>query len=201
MPRVSKQSALENRKNIENITSHLIRDQGFAVSVSDLMKAAGLTHGGFYKHFQSKDELIDIACRDIFQQSEQKWKTAIAETDSEQAALNRIFIRYLSEENLAQPGKSCPLSSLSMDVAREEQGKAVKDTFNQGVETLLKILTTLNAPDHENAKLSEQAIIQLSLLSGALTLARTVHHDLAVNILDTVKRHLTESKMAEKDNE
>ena len=52
MPRVSKQSALENRKNIENITSHLIRDQGFAVSVSDLMKAAGLTHGGFYKHFQ-----------------------------------------------------------------------------------------------------------------------------------------------------
>lgn len=73
MPRVSKQLAAENRKKIENITSHLIRDRGFAVSVSDLMHAAGLTHGGFYKHFQSKDELIDIACKDTFEQSVRKW--------------------------------------------------------------------------------------------------------------------------------
>lgn len=197
MPRVSKQLAQENRKNIENISSQLIRDKGFSVSVSDLMKAVGLTHGGFYKHFQNKDELIDIACKDTFRQSEQKWNSIIAETGSEQEALNLIFTRYLSEKNLADPGKSCPLSSLSMDVAREEEGKAVKQTFHQGVETLLKILTTLNGPKHENTQLSEQAIIQLSLLSGALTLARSVDHDLALNILDTVKDFLIQSQTTE----
>ncbi|RZG88267.1 TetR/AcrR family transcriptional regulator [Acinetobacter sp. WCHAc060033] len=197
MPRVSKQLAQENRKNIENISSQLIRDKGFSVSVSDLMKAVGLTHGGFYKHFQNKDELIDIACKDTFRQSEQKWNSIIAETGSEQEALNLIFTRYLSEKNLADPGKSCPLSSLSMDVAREEEGKAVKQTFHQGVETLLKILTTLNDPKHENTQLSEQAIIQLSLLSGALTLARSVDHDLALNILDTVKDFLIQSQTTE----
>ena len=197
MPRVSKQLAQQNRKNIENISSQLIRDKGFSVSVSDLMKAVGLTHGGFYKHFQNKDELIDIACKDTFRQSEQKWNSIIAETGSEQEALNLIFTRYLSEKNLADPGKSCPLSSLSMDVAREEEGKAVKQTFHQGVETLLKILTTLNDPKHENTQLSEQAIIQLSLLSGALTLARSVDHDLALNILDTVKDFLIQSQTTE----
>ncbi|AXQ21735.1 TetR/AcrR family transcriptional regulator [Acinetobacter wuhouensis] len=197
MPRVSKQLAQENRKNIENISSQLIRDKGFSVSVSDLMKAVGLTHGGFYKHFQNKDELIDIACKDTFRQSEQKWNSIIAETGSEHEALNLIFTRYLSEKNLADPGKSCPLSSLSMDVAREEEGKAVKQTFHQGVETLLKILTTLNDPKHENTQLSEQAIIQLSLLSGALTLARSVDHDLALNILDTVKDFLIQSQTTE----
>ncbi|AYO53813.1 TetR/AcrR family transcriptional regulator [Acinetobacter wuhouensis] len=197
MPRVSKQLAQENRKNIENISSQLIRDKGFSVSVSDLMKAVGLTHGGFYKHFQNKDELIDIACKDTFRQSEQKWNSIIAETGSEHEALNLIFTRYLSEKNLADPGKSCPLSSLSMDVAREEEGKAVKQTFHQGVETLLKILTTLNDPKHENTQLSEQAIIQLSLLSGALTLARSVDHDLALNILDTVKHFLIQSQTTE----
>ena len=197
MPRVSKQLAQENRKNIENISSQLIRDKGFSVSVSDLMKAVGLTHGGFYKHFQNKDELIDIACKDTFRQSEQKWNSIIAETGSEHEALNLIFTRYLSEKNLADPGKSCPLSSLSMDVAREEEGKAVKQTFHQGVETLSKILTTLNDPKHENTQLSEQAIIQLSLLSGALTLARSVDHDLALNILDTVKHFLIQSQTTE----
>ncbi|RZG76311.1 TetR/AcrR family transcriptional regulator [Acinetobacter sp. WCHAc060025] len=197
MPRVSKQLAQENRKNIENISSQLIRDKGFSVSVSDLMKAVGLTHGGFYKHFQNKDELIDIACKDTFRQSEQKWNSIIAETGSEHEALDLIFTRYLSEKNLADPGKSCPLSSLSMDVAREEEGKAVKQTFHQGVETLLKILTTLNDPKHENTQLSEQAIIQLSLLSGALTLARSVDHDLALNILDTVKDFLIQSQTTE----
>ncbi len=197
MPRVSKQLAQENRKNIENITSHLIRDKGFSLSVSDLMKAAGLTHGGFYKHFQSKDELIDIACKDTFQQSEQKWNNIIAETDSEHEALNQIFTRYLSEKNLAEPGTSCPLSSLSMDVAREGEEKAVKQTFHQGVETLLKILTTLNDSKHENTQFSEQAIIQLSLLSGALTLARSVDYDLALTILDTVKHYLIQSQTTE----
>ncbi|OEY94508.1 hypothetical protein BJD20_18970 [Acinetobacter proteolyticus] len=193
MPRVSKKLAIENRKNIEHATSRLIREKGFAVSVADLMKAAGLTHGGFYKHFQNKDELIDIACQDIFLQSVSKWEFIINGADDEKTALHEIFKAYLSERNLENPGLSCPLSSLSSDVARELNDKPVKQTFHQGVESLLSILTGLNALNlKDQAQMSERAIIQLSLLSGALTLARSVDHALALSILDTVKRHLLE---------
>jgi len=189
MPRVSKQAAIENRKKIEDITSHLIRDKGFAVSVAELMKAAGLTHGGFYKHFQNKDELIDIACKDTFRQSVNKWEKIVEQSDDPKSALNGIFNRYLATRNLANPGTSCPLSSLTIDVAREPKDKPVKQSFHEGVELLLKILSSLNY-ENSNKRISDHAIIQLSLLSGALTLARSVHHELGVDILNVVKNHL-----------
>lgn len=192
MPRVSKQLAAENRKKIENITSHLIRDRGFAVSVSDLMHAAGLTHGGFYKHFQSKDELIDIACKDTFEQSVRKWQNIVDTSEDDRGALKTIFNRYLSEQNLENPGTSCPLSTLSIDVAREPSEKPVKRSFQDGVEALLKILSELDAGEAQQ-EFSKNALVQLSLLSGALTLARSVDHDLAVKILETVREFMQEN--------
>lgn len=192
MPRVSKQLAAENRKKIENITSHLIRDRGFAVSVSDLMHAAGLTHGGFYKHFQSKDELIDIACKDTFEQSVKKWQNIVDTSEDDREALKAIFNRYLSEQNLENPGTSCPLSTLSIDVARETSEKPVKRSFQDGVEALLKILSELDAGEAQQG-FSKNALVQLSLLSGALTLARSVDHDLAVKILESVREFLQEN--------
>ena len=192
MPRVSKQLAAENSKKIENITSHLIRDRGFAVSVSDLMHAAGLTHGGFYKHFQSKDELIDIACKDTFEQSVRKWQNIVDTSEDDRGALKTIFNRYLSEQNLENPGTSCPLSTLSIDVAREPSEKPVKRSFQDGVEALLKILSELGAGEAQQG-FTKNALVQLSLLSGALTLARSVDHDLAVKILETVREFMQEN--------
>lgn len=192
MPRVSKQLAAENRKKIENITSHLIRDRGFAVSVSDLMHASGLTHGGFYKHFQSKDELIDIACKDTFEQSVRKWQNIVDSSEDDRGALKTIFNRYLSEQNLENPGTSCPLSTLSIDVAREPSEKPVKRSFQDGVEALLKILSELDAGEAQQG-FTKNALVQLSLLSGALTLARSVDHDLAVKILETVREFMQEN--------
>lgn len=192
MPRVSKQLAAENRKKIENITSHLIRDRGFAVSVSDLMHAAGLTHGGFYKHFQSKDELIDIACKDTFEQSVRKWQNIVDTSEDDRGALKAIFNRYLSEQNLENPGTSCPLSTLSIDVARESNEKPVKRSFQDGVEALLKILSELGAGEAQQG-FTKNALVQLSLLSGALTLARSVDHDLAVKILETVREFMQQN--------
>lgn len=192
MPRVSKQLAAENRKKIENITSHLIRDRGFAVSVSDLMHAAGLTHGGFYKHFQSKDELIDIACKDTFEQSVRKWQNIVDSSEDDRGALKAIFNRYLSEQNLENPGTSCPLSTLSIDVARESNEKPVKRSFQDGVEALLKILSELDAGEAQQG-FTKNALVQLSLLSGALTLARSVDHDLAVKILETVREFMQQN--------
>ena len=189
MPRVSKQLAAENKKNIEKMSSHLLRDKGFGVSVTDLMHAVGLTHGGFYKHFQNKDELIDIACKNTFDQSTAKWEKIIQESDTDKMALDTIVERYLSEKNLENPSQSCPLSTLTIDVAREENDKPVKQSFDDGIQSLLKILTQLENADDQN-QISEEAMVKLSLLSGALILARSVNHDLALNILDSVKQFL-----------
>ncbi|OTG87598.1 TetR family transcriptional regulator [Acinetobacter sp. ANC 4558] len=191
MPRVSKQVAAQNRKNIESITSQMIRDKGFAVSVADLMKTAGLTHGGFYKHFKNKDELIDIACKNTFQRSIEKWEGIVQEAEDNKAAFDGIINRYLSAQNLENPGKSCPLSCLTIDVARESQDKPVKESFHQGVEALLEILSKLDVNNNDQ-RISKEAMIQLSLLSGALTLARSVHPDLGLSILENVKSYLCE---------
>jgi len=186
MPRVSKQLAIENKKNIESITSRLVRDQGFAVSVTDLMNAAGLTHGGFYKHFQNKDELIDIACQQIFSGSIAKWERIIAESNSHDIALKAIIHSYLSEKNIKNPAESCPLSSLTIDVAREHEDKPVKKSFDEGIQSLLKILSRLDQ-ENGNQDITQKAIVQLSLLSGALILARAVNYEFALTILESVK--------------
>ncbi|SDY58517.1 TetR/AcrR family transcriptional regulator [Acinetobacter kyonggiensis] len=195
MPRASKQLAIENKKNIEAITSQLIRDQGFAISVADLMNAAGLTHGGFYKHFQNKDELIDIACQHIFAESLAKWEKIIAESNNNDMALNKIIQSYLAEKNIENPAESCPLSSLTIDVAREQQDKPVKKSFEEGIHSLLSILSQLGGQGEEQ-EITQQAIVQLSLLSGSLILARAVNHEFALTILHSVK-----SFMLKQENE
>ncbi len=70
MPRVSKIQAQKNRETIEQVSSRLLREQGISgTSVADLMEASGLTHGGFYGHFASKDDLAAIACGRAFAES------------------------------------------------------------------------------------------------------------------------------------
>ena len=74
MPRVSKEQTDLNRSAIENVSAKLFREKGFnGVSVSDLMAAAGLTHGGFYGHFSSKDELAAVACANAFDHAVERW--------------------------------------------------------------------------------------------------------------------------------
>ena len=193
MPRVSKQLAAENKINIEKKTANLIREKGLSVSVADLMHAAGLTHGGFYKHFENKDQLIDIACKDIFKTSVEKWEHKIQISADHTEAFQRIVEGYLSEKNLNHPELSCPISTLTMDIARESEDKPVKKTFNDGTEKLLTILSGLTTQSVN--EINDEAIVSLSLISGALTLARSVEPDLAVRILEVVKTHLLKEQV------
>jgi len=79
MPRVSKQQSLSNRATITQAAARLFREHGIqGISVSDLMGAAGLTHGGFYGHFESKDALAVEACRLAFENSAERWTKAVA---------------------------------------------------------------------------------------------------------------------------
>lgn len=80
MGRVSQAQAQENRRRVVETASRLLREQGTRVSVADLMKAAGLTHGGFYKQFTSKEALVDEATAHAFGNSPGTTRTGSTST-------------------------------------------------------------------------------------------------------------------------
>src|SRR6478752_2009661 len=97
MGRVSQAQAQENRRRIVETASRLFREQGTHVSVADLMKAAGLTHGGFYKQFASKEALIDEATSHAFAELAQHHKDGLDQHAGQRDAAQRALIdAYLS---------------------------------------------------------------------------------------------------------
>lgn len=191
MPRVSKAEAEKNRAAIEQVSSRLFREQGFhGVSVADLMGAAGLTHGGFYGHFESKDALAAIACARAFEESEARWRKRVDDAPDRAAALTALVDGYLSARNRNGPGAGCPVAALANDVAREPEGKPVRAVFHEGLENLLEILASVQPGDDDTQRRST-AIAQMATLAGALVLARaTQGTPLSNEVLAATKAHL-----------
>ncbi|AZG12917.1 TetR/AcrR family transcriptional regulator [Cupriavidus pauculus] len=172
MPRVSKAEAEKNRAIIEQVSSRLFREQGFhGISVADLMGAAGLTHGGFYGHFESKDALAAIACARAFEESEARWRKRVGEAPDRAAARSALVDGYLSARNRNNAGAGCPVAALANDVAREPDDKPVRGAFHAGVEQLLDILASVQ-PGDDAAANRQAALAQMAMLAGALTLSR-----------------------------
>ena len=144
MPRVSRQQTQANRAAITEAAARLIRERGIdGLSVSDLMASAGLTHGGFYGHFESKQALAASACRTAFDQSVQRWKRRVSAAADAPAAREALIEAYLSKLSRSSPGTSCPATALAADVARQSPGAPVRDAYCEGIEALLEILTAL----------------------------------------------------------
>lgn len=172
MPRVSKAEAEKNRAIIEQVSSRLFREQGFhGISVADLMGAAGLTHGGFYGHFESKDALAAIACTRAFEESEGRWRKRVGEAPDPAAALASLIDGYLSARNRNNAGTGCPVPALASDVARESDDKPVRAAFHEGLEGLVDILTEVQ-PDADARARRSAALAQMATLAGAVLLSR-----------------------------
>ena len=176
MPRVSREQSERHRQDILAASSRLFRERGIdGTSVADLMGAAGLTHGGFYGHFDSKDALAAQVCAEAFTASARRWRDrraqAAKEGGGDAAAFRAIVTGYLSERARDQPGTACPATSLAADVVRAEPGSPVKAAFAGGVAELLEVLQDLgDAPDAEANR--ARALVALSTLVGAQLLAR-----------------------------
>src|SRR5262245_38928524 len=100
MPRVSKAQVEANHQAIEAAASRLFRERGLAaVTVADVMAEAGLTHGGFYTHYASKDALAASACDTAFDFAAEKWRRRIDAADSPAAARDAITEGYLKSGN------------------------------------------------------------------------------------------------------
>jgi TetR/AcrR family transcriptional repressor of nem operon len=176
MPRASREQTEKHRQAITDVSARLMREQGIkSVSVSDLMGAAGLTHGGFYGHFDSKDALAAAACARAFEQSVERWKKRVGGQPDEPHALQALIEGFLSVHNRDNPGTSCPTTALAGDVAREPMDAPVRATYLAGIKGLLDILYGLQPGDTKAGH--RQALAQLATMAGALLLARATAGD------------------------
>jgi TetR/AcrR family transcriptional repressor of nem operon len=192
MARVSRQQTAQHREELVEASSRLFRERGLnGTSIADLTAAVGLTHGGFYGHFASKDELAAEACQRAFDHTDEKWRSHIAAAPDAGAALAAIIAGYINPEHRDTPGPGCAASSLCGDIGREAPDKPVRESFSQGIECLIAHLAALIArtPDGDEAR--DRAILLLSSLTGAIALARaTAGRPLSDEILTAVRRQL-----------
>ncbi|AOY91943.1 TetR family transcriptional regulator [Cupriavidus sp. USMAA2-4] len=173
MARSSREQAEKHREAIEAASSRLFRERGLnGISVAELMGSAGLTHGGFYSHFDSKDALAAIACGRAFAESAQRWDRRLAEAgDDRHAMRERIAGPYLSARHRDDPGGGCPAVAMCVDVAREAADKPVRQAFRDGLQQLVaQWERTIDEADP--AVRRRRAMAELAAMTGAVMLAR-----------------------------
>jgi len=169
--RVTKAQAQANRAHVVETASQLFRERGYdGVGVADLMAAAGFTHGGFYKQFGSKTDLIaeSAAC-------------GIAQTIALTGAgveLAEFVRQYLSREHRDSRGTGCTMAALGGDAAR--QPDSVRSAFATGIESLVAALSRGDGDVADSADARETRAQVLDMLShavGALVMSRACPDD------------------------
>ena len=183
MGRVSKAQAEENRRRVVETASRMIREQGTHTSVADLMKASGLTHGGFYKQFASKEALLDEATAHAFAELAQHHKEEVEQHAGRRDAAQQALIdTYLSVEHRDSAAQGCPVAALATDMAREPGDGEARRVYTEGVRDFAAFLTTDD----------QDGITRLSTMVGALVLARaTEGSPLSEEILAAARAALT----------
>lgn len=174
MGRASRVDAAKHREDVVDAMARLLRERGPAgVSVQDLMLAVGLTHGGFYKHFGSKDELVGIATEAAFDEI-RALLTRLGEDEPDRMrARSEVIQTYLSTEHRDAPGTGCANTALAGDAARAPVDSPLRRAYLGGLENTLEQLAKLeHAPRPEVEEPYRRAIVDLATMVGALTLAR-----------------------------
>jgi TetR/AcrR family transcriptional regulator, transcriptional repressor for nem operon len=164
--KVSREAAAQTRERIIESAGELFREKGFdGVGVADIMKQAGLTHGGFYGHFASKDDLAATVVSAAALKNARLWDPGGPEP------LTAFLAAYLTPKHRDYPGAGCALAALGGDVAREP--KPVREAFTAAVRDKLGKLAAM-IPGRNKATQRRKALATMAGVVGALTLARAV---------------------------
>ena len=163
--RTTREVTAQSRQRIVDTAARLLRRRGLETSIVDVMTAAGMTHGGFYKHFPSKDALANEAVRAAFQEIADRFD-ARAQAIGEEAARKAYAAEYLSQAHLEHPEAGCPVAALGADAGRRQE--AFSPAFREGIEALIE---RLGGPRLEQRA---DAIRRLTSLLGATIAARAV---------------------------
>lgn len=192
MPRVSRAQTEQNREQILDVAARLFRERGFeGVSVADLMAEAGLTHGGFYGHFASKEALAAQACTRAIEQSSARWDKIAQDQPDPEKALREIIESYLSERHRDQAGLGCPGAALAADVGREPNAPEVRAAYAAGVRRRVDTLCALGPRTGSKKARRKQALATCATLVGAVLLARATKGDpISEEILEAARSSL-----------
>jgi TetR/AcrR family transcriptional repressor of nem operon len=157
-----------HHKEIVAKAATMLRERGIdGLSVADVMEAAGLTHGGFYRHFASKDALVAEATTAAFASFVERIERNIAKNGPE-SALRGYVADYLSLGHIANPAVGCPIAAYGADVAR--QGAAIRDAYAQGLGRMCSAIAGCFAdPPARGQRLTQEII---STMVGAVVTAR-----------------------------
>jgi TetR/AcrR family transcriptional repressor of nem operon len=169
--RKSREEAARTRERIIEAAADEFRRNGIETTgLAELMAAAGLTHGGFYKHFTSKDQLVAEACEYAID-SLAKWFVATPSPEGKRSALQTLAAGYLSAGHRDNSSGGCPFAALGSELVRADENTRVVAT-----EGLLKIVDLI-AQQYRDVRpdvAKQRALVAFSTLVGALTLARLV---------------------------
>lgn len=180
--KVTKAQVQENRARIVEMASVLFRERGYeGVGVAELMAAAGLTHGGFYKHFKSKADLMaEAAAYSLVQSATQTSDIDVVE----------FVNHYLSRQHRDAAGEGCTMAALCGDAAR--QPESIKAVFAAGIERQLAVLEDDKLGDDAKREARAMTIDTIAHAVGAMVLSRSCPDDspLADEILEICRTRI-----------
>lgn len=171
--RVSREAAAESKSRVVRTASKMIRERGVdAASIADVMQASGMTHGGFYKHFDSKNDVVRAAVRFAFDDIVERFDRRMAEK-GEAAAVAAYVAEYLSQGHIAEPGIGCPVAALGADAGRHSDW--LSGEFAAGAEALIERVSKATGNSSRDKRSQRAAAIRtLTQLVGAVVIARAV---------------------------
>ena len=167
--RYSREHKLETHARIVKKASVRIREKGaHGIGVADLMKDAGLTHGGFYAHFDSREALVIEAFAYAMDRSTERWRK-LAETIPPEKRMATIVETYLTPLHRDDPGHGCAVTALGAEIARESP--KTRKAFAAKLEQMADMLAE-QIPDVPRKAARKQALATLSTMVGTLVLSR-----------------------------
>jgi TetR/AcrR family transcriptional repressor of nem operon len=188
--RHSRDEKARTHRRIVALAAKRFREKGLAgIGIADLMKDAGLTVGGFYKHFNSRDALVAEAVGSALE----LWKRQVdaAASGGPPVTYESLVGEYLSDAHRNHPGTGCPVSSLAGDLGRTD--RRTRALVSRKIRDNIELLATLirNTHKRDRGSVRAQAILTYCALVGAISMARAVSdEDLSGEILKTVAKRL-----------
>jgi len=166
--RESREVKAKHRDEIVAAASKMLRHRGVdRTSLVDLMRAAGLTHGGFYRHFKSKDELVAESTQNMFAAMIARFR-ARSDKENARAALSAYVEDYLSGRHIKTPEEGCPVAAYGAEAARES--RAVRKAFAEGMAHMLSLAAEGMSCSKEQRYARATAL--QALMTGAVIMAR-----------------------------
>ena len=178
--RYSRQHKVETHARIVKRASVRLREKGaHGIGVADLMKEAGLTHGGFYAHFDSRDALVIEAVADAMDRSTERFRK-LAEQTPPAKRLAAIVNSYLTAVHRDDPGHGCAIPTLGAEIARESP--KTRKAFATKLEQMIDMLAA-QIPEIPRKSARRQAIAAVATMMGTLVMSRIAGGDFSDEIL------------------